>query len=151
MYCEYCNQPLKETKDPRESKSNALYCPKCGIYYLDDEEVPHLFFDVPQLLNEVNVPGAPKFRNFRLSIDTAEKRHEHVPHFHIYSGKMRSVGYKIEDLSPLGPERNPEMCGHEIRKFLGDIRKWMQKPSARDSRVSNQQHMLNCYNRFVWT
>lgn len=153
--CNICNQKLIFTINPLTGAEGALYCEKCNIYWLDShldgKLVPHYFCKIPQLLTEASIPGISKYKNLRASIDTNEKKHKHIPHFHIYYGDARSVGYKIEDLSPLGEEKNNEILGQgkNVKNFLDQIRKWLPQNSTENGSITNKEYMLNRYNEIV--
>lgn len=156
--CPICQSNLKIETNPLTGIPNVLYCENCDVYLITDNinDTPftHCFIKIPQLLTEASVPGAPERANLKLSIDTREQRHKNIPHFHIYYGEShRSVGYKIEDLSPLGEELDSELSrmDRDVGKFLNDIQKWMFKPNKKCPSKTNKQFMLDMYNQIVGT
>lgn len=151
--CCFCNGELKECNDPFGGSKSAICCESCRVYWVPNESGRELDLyyvpQIPELVGEAKVPGAPEQNNLRLSIDSREELHKHIPHFHIYYGKSRSIGYKICDLSQLGKERNTEFIRNKskVKKYLGIVGFWIMQPSENDKTKTNRDVMLDMYAR----
>lgn len=144
--CKVANNPITGIAD-------ALYCEKHNIYWLKISGTlsASCILDTPQLLDEHNVPGMPQYSKFKLSIDTNETKHKNIPHFHIYYGEARSVGYSIETLQPLENEKNLELLQMKKRvsAYLKILGKWIDKPSNIQPELTNREYMLQQYDYVV--
>lgn len=153
--CCFCNGELKKCNNPFEGSKSAIYCEACRIYWVANESGRELALHhvpkVPELMGEAKVPGAPEQNNLRLSIDSREDSHKYIPHFHIYYGKSRSIGYRICDLSPLGNEENTEFIRNKskVKKYLDIVGFWIKQPSENDKMKTNRDVMLDMYAR-IW-
>lgn len=155
--CLVCKKGLTEKESPLTTHVDTFYCEECDIYWIEDENgvvCPYCFLEIPsqfRLLTEGVVSDAPQMYGLKVSLDSREQIHKNTPHFHIYYGNERSVGYKIEDLSPLDTERNPELrrMYRFVVRFIEDIRSWMPKANQKDPSMTNKEYMLDRYKLIV--
>lgn len=98
------------------------------------------FFHVKILLKEkcyFSIPDYP----YTLHIDSRETNHN-IPHVHFYYGSgnnmPRSIAYKIDDLSPIGIEKNSHFKKKKFQKFLCLSKKWLVDKNNIDQKTGKE-------------
>jgi len=78
---------------------------------------------------------------YSLHIDYRERKHniEHV-HFYYGNGKniQRSIGYKIDDLSPIGEESNKSFKNKKFYDFLNLAKQWHKTIQPRENKTGKE-------------